>query len=191
MRRSHCSPRRCRTVDELSLTVMFLIGKGQLFAEGPCAQIPKLIWAILFGKLTMVIGWTEQFFMEQLACSRPAYVVAFCYAFSNPFVHGVCRNFDYPPMTWDGLTQSTLLLLCKLQKTYHVRGRNRRCQYRSTTFYSLPRKQRLSIKPTMRCTRCYKVCCQWAFNEVKRAFNEVQPHSTPMRSLITPDMSVA
>lgn len=57
---------RCRSVHELSLTVMYLIGKGELFSKGLCAQIPKLIWAILFGNLTMVIGWGEQFFFQQL-----------------------------------------------------------------------------------------------------------------------------
>lgn len=53
-------------MDELSLTVMYLIGQEMLFTDSVCAQIPPVVWAVLFGKLTMVTGWTEDFFMEQL-----------------------------------------------------------------------------------------------------------------------------
>lgn len=55
---------------------MFLIGQDELFTTGHCAQIPKAVWAIVFGHLTLSTGWTEEEFMGHLVCysaSAPAY----------------------------------------------------------------------------------------------------------------------
>lgn len=51
---------------ELSLLVMHLIGEGRLFATGLFAQLPKIVWAILFGNLTMCTGDSSEMFMSQL-----------------------------------------------------------------------------------------------------------------------------
>ena len=63
---------RCRNVDELSLTVVALIGRGELFATGECSEIPPVVWAIIFGNLTMSTGYTVEEFFEQMVCSQAA-----------------------------------------------------------------------------------------------------------------------
>lgn len=48
------------------MLILHLIGQGELFAQGACSEVPKVVWAILFGYLTDGIGMAETEFLEQL-----------------------------------------------------------------------------------------------------------------------------
>ena len=48
------------------MTVISLIGLGELFGTGECAEIPPVVWSILFGFLTVGTGMAVEEFFEQL-----------------------------------------------------------------------------------------------------------------------------